>query len=259
MPTSNQESILFLGGPQDGQRVNVERPLPATVRCYYPALQSSSFLTTGSEDPPLLHDHVIYYKRFLWFRGQEHIVYVVAGMSEHDAASMMVDRLIIVPPPPTEQPVPSTEVSQQEEPEPTYPEFILQETEVTHDFFQNPPVSVRAELVSPVFGVPADPSRLLHNMMDRRITIGGVEGVIKQCTINDAPMGGFMRTSIRVEQLPDMESYPSTGINISFPENNTTVLNSPAPKREEPEPLGQLVPLRKPGEAPKLRRINLPK
>lgn len=138
MPTSDQESILFLGGPQDGQMVNVERPLPATVRCYYPALQSSSFLTTGSEDPPLLHDHVIYYKRFLWFRGQEHIVYVVAGMSEHDAASMMVDRLIIVPPPPTEQPVPSTEVSQQEEPEPTYPEFILQETEVTHDFFSEP-------------------------------------------------------------------------------------------------------------------------
>lgn len=95
-------------------------------------------------------------------------------------------------------------------------------------------------------------------MMDRRITIGGVEGVIKQCTINDAPMGGFMRTSIRVEQLPDMESYPSTGINISFPVIMATVLNSPAP-REEPEPLGQLVLLRKPGEAPKLRRINLPK
>lgn len=261
MPTSNQESILFLGGPQDGQRVNVERPLPATVRCYYPALQSSSFLTTSTEDPPLSHGHVIYRKMFFRVRGQEHIVYVVEDMSEHDAENLLLLYSLATVPSQrnTEQPVPSMLATQQA-PEAgfVYPEFILQEAETSYEDNQSMPISIRAEFVSPVFGGSVNVAKLMSNMIDRRITIGGLEGVITSCNVS-CPPDGFMQTSIRVRQLPNMEAYLSTGINVSFEGNNMATPNAPAQRREEPEPLGMVVPLRNPGEAPKLRRITLPK
>jgi len=253
MPTSSADGgILFIGGPKDGQRIGVAPPLPPTIA----VLREDPFRSVYSSEEDLFatpDNTITYEKRFFRVSGMEHLAYVLRGMSSEDAAGRLSNILYL-----------SSSLGLAASQAPVCPEFLLQsvtrsnETRVVQDVEGNfysalSGPSVQAELISPI---PSSEARvntedLVRHMTGKRMTIGGFEGVVVACSMS-APRYDFPMTSVTLREMANMEDYTSTGIVVAGVVDSSCNANSDT----EGFPV---VPLRKPGEAPKLRRIVLPK
>ena len=249
MPTSSADGgILFIGGPKDGQRIGVAPPLPPTIAVLredpFRSVYSSEFVT---------HDTITYEKQFFRVSGREHVSYVLRGMSSENAAGRLSNILY-----------PSSSLGLAASQAPVCPEFLLQsvtrsnETRVVQDVEGNfysarSAPSLQAELISPIPSSEArvNTEELERHLTGKRMTIGGFEGVVVACSMS-ASHDAFPRTSVTLREVVNMEDYPSTGIVVTdFVDSS---YNAASDTKGFP-----VVPLRKPGEAPKLRRIVLPK
>lgn len=252
MPTSSADGgILFIGGPKDGERIGVAPPLPPTIA----VLREDPFRSVYSSEEDLFAtpDTITYEKRFFRVSGMEHVAYVLRGMSSEDAEGRLSNILYL-----------SSSLGLAASQAPVCPEFLLQsvtrsnETRVVQDVEGNfysalSGPSLQAELISPI---PSSEARvntedLVRHMTGKRMTIGGFEGVVVACSMS-APRYDFPMTSVTLREMANMEDYPSTGIVVTdFVDSS---YNAASDTKGFP-----VVPLRKPGEAPKLRRIVLPK
>lgn len=252
MPTSSaNEGILFIGGPKDGERMGVATPLPSTIAFRRELPFRSAY--SSEEDLFVTHDTIIYEKRFFRVSGREHVAYVLRGMSSEDAAGRLSSILY-----------PLVSLGLAASQAPVCPEFLIQsatmsnETRVVQDgegnfYSARSGPSLQAELISPIPSSEAriNTEELERHLTGKRMTIGGFEGVVVACSVS-VPLYDFPRTSVTLREVANMEDYPSTGIILAGSVDSS--YNAASGTNGFP-----VVPLRKPGEAPRLRRIVLPK
>lgn len=250
MPTSREEAgILFIGGPKNGERMAVARPLPSTIAF---SLEASFPTYSFGGDYPITCDVITYEKQFFRILGRERVAYVLRGMPIVDSERALMDIL---------HPLSGSGLAASQAP--VYPEFMIQSATMSQEA-GDLGSCIQAELISPIIGNRYQSIlvavELQEQLMGKRMTIWGVEGVVVACNVSALP-NGFMTTYVTLRELADMEDYPSTGIvvsGIAHSIQGEAIVTTPEPE-PEPEPLGNLVPLRKPGEAARLRRIILPK